>query len=402
MKNKRFICIHKLAAALLALALSLALLGAAAAETYAVVYNTKSLNLRAQASLSSQRLGSYAEGSWVAVTGDWDNFYAVSTFDGKAGYMSKNFLHTTEELTFGRVAIVNNPRTTAFLNLRSYPSYAATVITILYNGVPLTVLSDENGWYRVQMGDTQGYVRSEFTETYYQPLGTGVATIKTPNSTAVNLREAPSSDSSVLRQCAGDQYVSVLYQGTHWWYVCIDKSIGFISSDFLVEGLHAERDEAWQREEEEEETAPAAGGDEAEDAYAMVNNPISTQKLNLRQQPTIASGIVSRLANGTRLTMLAQGTEWCKVYVNSISATGYVMTRFLKYYNLQAVPTVTIVHPYGSYVDLHTEASMTSEVLMQIPDNSTATQLVPGQDWTKIDYEGVTGYVIGYFVSADQ
>lgn len=54
--------------------------------------------------------------------------------------MSKNFLSTTDQLAFGDVAIVTNQRESAFLNLRSFPSYSASVITILYNGVPLTVL----------------------------------------------------------------------------------------------------------------------------------------------------------------------------------------------------------------------------------------------------------------------
>ena len=384
----------RLLTALLALLVCLSLLGAAAAETYAVVTGTNSLNLRAGGSASTQWLGAYERGAWVTVKGSLNNFYAVDTFDGKSGYMSKNFLETTDEVTYGSVAIVNNQKATAFLNLRAYPSYAATVVTILYNGVPLTVLSESNGWYYVQMGDTLGYVRSEFTYVTYQPLGTGAATIKTPNNTAVNMRVAPSTSASVRKQFAGDQYVSVLYKGTHWWYVCIDGYTGFISCDFLVDGLHAERDEAYQSEED-----GGSGGSQQTDgnAYATVLNPVSTQKLNLRQQPSTAANIVARLTNDTRLTMLSQGTEWCKVYVSGISATGYVMTRYLKLYNLPAVPTLTVAHPQGSYVNLRSAASMTSDVLTRIPDNSTAVLVSPGQDWTKIKYQGLTGYVIAYF-----
>jgi uncharacterized protein YgiM (DUF1202 family) len=391
MKNQRSHRVTRLLVSSLCLLLCLTLLGAAAAETYAVVSDTDSLNLRSDANSSSQWLGAYGRGSWVTVKGSKNNFYYVSTADGKSGYMSKNFLNTTDELAYGDVALVSNSKATAFLNLRSYPSYSASVVTILYNGVPLNILSQDSGWYQVQAGDLNGYLRSEFTTTLHQPLAIAVATIKTPNNTAVNMRVAPSASASVRRQFAGDRYVAVLYKGTYWWYVIIDGYAGFISSDFLAEGLQAERDIAARNEDDD----PSAD----EDGYAIVANPVSTQRLNLRELPSTAADVVARLSNGEKLTMLIQGTEWCKVYVASIAATGYVMTRYLELHGLPTVPKLTIEHPQGSYVNLRSAASMTSQVLVQIPDGATATIIAPGADWVKVKYNGKTGYVMSYFTS---
>lgn len=376
----------RLGTALLLLALTLLVAGAAAAETYAVVYGTDSLNLRAGASSSTQWLGAYPNGSWVTVTGSKNNFYAVRTSDSKTGYMSKNFLQTTDQLTYGNVAIVNNQKATAFLNFRSYPSYSASVITILYNGVPLTILEESGGWYRTMLGDTVGYVRTEYTYTNYQPIGTAVATVKTPNNTAVNMRVAPAMNASVRRQFPGDRYVSVLYRGNGWWYVCIDGYTGFISSDFLVEGLHAARDNAAAEE-------PSGEG------YAKVSNPVSTQKLNLRELPSTASTVVSRLSNGYKLSVLIQGTEWCKVYADTIAAVGYVQTKYLKLYNLPATPTLAIDHPQGSFVNLRSGPSMTDSVLTRISDGQKATIIAPGPEWTKVRYNHQTGYVMNYFTT---
>ena len=375
----------KLRAAILIFFVTVLLAGAACAETYAVVYGTDTLNLRAQASSASQWLGTYAKGSWVTVIGSQNNFYNVTTGDGKAGYMSKNYLHTTDQLTYGSVAIVNNSKATAFLNLRSYPSYSASVIRILYNGVPLNILSEANGWYFVQLGSTQGYVRSEYTIRSNQPLGSNVATIQTPNNTAVNMRVAPSTSAAVRRQFSGDRYVAVLYQGTGWWYVWIDGYTGFISSDFLTEGLHAERDEAAQ-------------GDDG-DGYAVVNNPISTQKLNLRELPSTASAVVSQLSNGYKLSVIVQGTQWCKVYADTLAAVGYVQTQYLKLYRLPSTPTLTIRNPHGSYVNLRASASMTAGILTHIPNQAKATVIAPGPDWSKVKYQGQTGYVMNFFTS---
>ena len=271
------------------------------------------------------------------------------------------------------------------MNLRSYPSYSASVITILYNGVPLNILSEENGWYRVQLGNTVGYVRSEYTVEIYQPFGSQVGTIKTPNNTAVNMRVAPSATASVRHQFAGDRYVAVLYQGNSWWYVCIDGYIGFISSDFLVEGLHAARDNAAQNDNGE--------------GYAIVKNPVSTQKLNLRELPSTASTVLTQLSNGYKLSVVVQGTEWCKVFADSLAAVGYVQTKYIKLYNLPTTPTLTIRHPQGSFVNLRSAASMTASVVTKIPNKAKATIVAPGPEWSLVKYKGLTGYVMNFFTS---
>lgn len=387
MKHIRSSLRARLCAALLALLIVLPAAGAAIAETYAVVTGTNSLNLRADANASSQWLGAYPKGSWVTVTGSQSNFYFVATADGKTGYMSKNFLSTTEQLTYGNVAIVSNAKATAFLNLRAYPSYSAKVLGILYNGVPLTVLGDENGWYRTQLGDTVGYVRGEYATISYQPIGTGVATIKTPNNTAVNMRVGPSASAAVRRQFAGDRYVSVLYKGNGWWYVCIDRYLGFISSDFLVEGLHAARDNA----------ANQGGGDG--ERYAIVSNPVSSQKLNLRELPSTAATVIAKLGNGYRLSMITQGTEWSRVYADTLAATGYVLTKYLSLYNLPVTPRLTIAHPNGSYVNMRSAASLAATVVARVPDGAQATVVAPGPDWTKVKYNSKVGYVLNYFTS---
>ena len=383
MKNSHPRLTLRLRAAALAFFLAFTSMGAAVAETYAVVTGTKTLNLRANASSSSQWLGSYSTGAWVTVLNSKNNFYYVRTSDNLTGYMSKNYLPTLEQLTYGNVAIVNNQKATAFLNLRSHPSYSASVIAILYNGVPLTVLSSDNGWYKVQLGSKVGYVRGEYTNISYQPIGTNVATIKTPNNTAVNMRTGPSASAAVRRQFAGDRYVAVLYEGTGWWYVSIDGYQGFISSDFLVEGLHAARDEAAQTDDGE--------------GYAIVKNPVSTQKLNIRELPSTAAAIVAQLSNGYRLSVIVQGTEWSKVYADTLAAIGYVRTKYIKLYNLPSTPKLTIVHPQGTYVNMRSAASMTSSVVTRVPDGAKATVVAPGPEWTKVKYNSLTGYVMNYF-----
>lgn len=378
------------AAAALTVVLCLAAVSALGAE-FGVIYRTDSLNLRSQGSSSSQWLGSYTRGTWVEIIGSQNNFYRVYTPDGRTGYMSKNYIDTGD--TYAWTAEVDNSAGGAFLNFREQPSYNARVLGIFYNGVPLLVNSANNGWYCVTLNGQTGYVRAEFVNDHGRryPGSSTVATIKTPNNTAMNLRSGPGMQYEVIRQFSGDSYVMILAEGSGWSYVNADGYLGYMSNDFLQEGLCAAHDLA------------AAGGSSSSSSggtpYALVSNPRATQALNLRRYASTASEVLDKLYNGDRLWVDEQGTEWCAVTDQSTGISGYVMSEFVTLYNLPSTPTRRVVHPSGSYVNLRSAPDMTqSNIRVRVPAGSTVTILTPGPDWCKVKYNGYTGYMMAYFL----
>lgn len=373
----------------LTLSLGVLLVGSALAQSFGVIYNTDTLNLRSDGSSSSTLLGTYSRGTWLEITGSKNNFYSVFMPDGRRGYMSKNYITKGAEAV-SQIAMVTNQGGGAFLNFRAAPSYNAQVLGIFYYGVPLYVNGEQGGWYYVQINGQNGYVRSEYVSLMNVVGSSTVATIKTPNNTAINLRSGPGSAYAVVRQFPGDRYVMVLAKGNGWWRVSIDGYVGFMSSDFLVDGLRAAKDIA------AESGGGGTGG--TYQPYAVVNNPLSTQALNLRMSASTASGVLEKLYNGTRLYVDAQGAEWCAVTVESTGVSGYVMTSYIKLYNLPTTPTLRVAHPQGLRVNLRTEQSLSSAVRTQVPNGTNVTVLIPGVEWTKVQYGGYTGYMVSYFL----
>lgn len=357
----------------------------AGAEDFAVVHGTSQLNLRAQPNSSSTRLGGYAKGTWVEVIGQKNNWYQVIGPDGKTGYMSKNYLDKGPSQAVN-IGVVANPKSTSYLNLRSTPSYSAEVLGIYYNGVPFRIHSYSNGWYKVTVDGLTGYFRQEYITRSYGPYGESVATIRTPNNSALNFRHGPDKSYDLIRQYRGGQYVMVLTKGTDWWKVSVDGRIGFMSSDFLEEGIHRGNSQA------PESSSPSG------QPYGVVNNPRSTQVLNLRQEPDTLSTVLGSFRNGTRVTVLAQGSEWCHVSVDATGDTGYMMTTYLKLYNLPSRPTRKVSHPQNSFVNLRRWSGMNAAVLNRVPHGRSVEILVPGADWCKVRYNGVTGYMVSYFL----
>ncbi|MEG0741592.1 MAG: SH3 domain-containing protein [Clostridia bacterium] len=373
--------------ALLALCLCLCAFGAAVAESFGVIYNTDTLNLRSQGSSNSQWLGTYARGTWLEIAGSQNNFYYVYTPDGRSGYMSKNYINTSGDGDFTmRIATVTNKNGGAFLNFRAQPDFNAQVLGIFYYGVPLRVLNESGGWCRVEINGQIGYVRGEFVSVSYLPGSSVVATIKTPNSTPINLRSGPSTNYGVVRQVAGDRYVMVLAKGRGWWRVSIDGYTGFMSKDYLVDGLHSAKDNA----------ADSGGSGER---YAVVSNPRSTQALNLRLQASTGAAVIDKLYNGARLWINEQGTEWCAVTVQHSGLSGYVMTKYLKLYNLPRTPKRTVYHPNGTYVNLRASPDLNANVRMRMSSGENVVILIPGAEWCKVKADGVVGYVLTYFLN---
>lgn len=378
---------NKLRIFLLALLACLLFAGGAMAAEFGVIHRTETLNLRSQGSSSSQWLGSYQQGTWVEIIGSQNNFYRVRTPDGRTGYMSKNYIRLapgSDDRSW--TVYVTNQNGGAFLNFRSQPSYNSQVLGIFYNGVPLHALNLNNGWYQVEINGQVGYVRSEYvTDWGYQTTGSGtVATIKTPGNTAMNLRNGPGMNYGVVAQFSGDSYVSVLAKGNGWWCVSIEGHSGFMSSDYLAEGLCAARDEA---------AYPT------ETSYAVVNNPGAYQALNLRQYPSTGAAVLDKLYNGTRLWVDEQGSEWCAVTDQTTGLSGYVMTRYIKLYGTGASSTRRVHHPSGSYVNLRSSPNMNlNNVLVRVPSGQSVIVLSPGSEWSKVQYNGYNGYMLTYFL----
>lgn len=379
---RRALCLAVLMAAMLAL-------GAARADGqlgYGVTYRSDTVNLRQQPTQYSNRLGSYARGSWMAISGESGNWYYVTAPDGKTGYMSKNYVEVIQD-SYATVGLVTNSKPTAFLNLRERPSYSAKVLGIYYNGVPFTPLSYSGGWYKVRVSDREGYFREEFVTQRYMAYSEEIATVVTPNKSGVNLRTGPGMGYPSIKQYPGGTYVMVLQKGVDWWRVSVDGCVGYMNTRFLQEGVL-----------DPFNSTGDGGQDAVVNGYAIVTNLSQTQLLNLRESPSTTSRVLGQYPNGTRLTVLFQGMQWCKV-MNASEVVGYMMTDYLTLHRLPDVPKMTVNHPQKTFVNLRSAPSMTtSRVLARVPHGASVIVLTPEDGWIKVRYNGQTGYIVSYFL----
>ena len=347
---------------------------------FGTVKNSNSVNLRAGASKSTQKIGSYAKGTWMQVTGEYGDWYKVTAPDGKTGYMMKEYVYISADAK-GIIGIVD---VKSNLNLRASASMSGRVIASYPSGVPCILLSKTNDWYYVSVDGTKGYFNADFLTEKYTTYSSEVATVVNANGGTVNLRKGPGKGYGAIRSISNGSYAMILQQGNGWWKISVDGSVGYMDSSFLKDGIVRQTTGS---------SGETGSGSSTSDGYAVVN----TGKLYLRSAASKASKSLGLFPRGTYVKVLEQGNTWCKVSVNG--TVGYMMTEFLKYHGLNAVAVAYVNHPSGTYVNLRNAPSKsTGAVLARVPHNTKIKVLVPGATWSQVEYNGKTGYMMSQFL----
>jgi len=265
--------------------------------------------------------------------------------------------------------------TAGTLNLRAEANTESTVLGKYGWGTEVEVLGFDGQWAYVEVGGQKGYM-------YAQYLGAEGSTSYTryvnTNARGLNLRNAPNGD--ILGSYPRGTTVTVHSTEGGWSKVTVDGQTGYMSSQWLSS------------------TKPSSStGSSSSIGTAVVNNPVSTQVLFLRSEPSTASEALGYYRNGKSVTLLAKLDGWYKVKVDG--QVGYMMAKYLKVGNEVTSGTATVYNPNGnSYVNFRSAASLNASVLSTVPVGTKITVLDKGTDWTKTEIDGVTGYISTWFL----
>ena len=207
------------------------------------------------------------------------------------------------KMTHGTIAVVNNPDPSDRLNLRTNPSPDAPTLGKYYNGTYLEVLSNEkNGWVKVSIFDLEGYMMAKFL-VYPEQLEVGSSTVPSVKinnigGTGLNLRKAQSTDSSSLGLYSNESTVRVFGVSETWCHVQTeDGNVGFMLREQLSPVLEYQKSSN----------------------SAVVNNPNSIDRLNLRTKPSQEAPSLGKYYSGTSVEVLS-GDEngWTKVRLHTL------------------------------------------------------------------------------------
>ena len=232
--------------------------------------------MRENPSKNSTILGLYSNGTSVQVLGLSENWYHVQV-DGKTGFMissgfsdrlsysssntgnsSNNTGNSSKENTVWNgpsgthktaewpliiddyLAVVNNPKSTDRLHLRSFASEKATSLGKYYNGVRVIVDGPVDGeWTKVIVGNLNGYMKTKYLVISgegkpYPSSAMPIMTINNPNSEqCVDLYAEQSQKSEFLGVYYNGTSVILMGFNATWAHVIVDGKVGFILAKYL-------------------------------------------------------------------------------------------------------------------------------------------------------------------------
>ncbi|MBP3656697.1 MAG: SH3 domain-containing protein [Clostridia bacterium] len=310
-------------------------------------------------------------------------------------------------VTDARTAIVtlNNPLDS--LNLRSAPSTTAPILATMPHGTQITLLSQADGWSRVQYGTLSGYVKNEYItvqddevdETPPETMSRGTATVAlSDESQTLNLRAAPTMSAAVIAHLRHGQTLNVLERYESWTYVQMGALSGYVMNDYIIYDADGGQ--------ETPQPTPTPVPENGKRTAAIV---LPFSGLNLRTAASADSAVIMTLPQGTMLSVT--GAERGGMLPVSIGGlNGFVAAEYVYVTQVEeptpvpeptAEPTPT-PKPFASYRAVVTAESglklrrgpgASHDVMTTMPYGATVTVRGEAENgYLPVSYGELTGY----------
>lgn len=277
------------------------------------------------------------------------------------------------------------------------PTASSVVLSSLSAGSAVQVLSFDNSWAEVIIGNGQvGYVMSTYinfgAHVPSVPTVPPVMATVTVGDGPLNVHAAKSLSATVITQLATGSSVQLSSYDSQWAEVILGAGrVGYVVTSYLNFG--AKPSVTAEPHSERVNTDSA-------------NATISTDNggpLHMRTGASFEAPIIHTFANGSRVRVISQKEAW--YYAQAGSHTGYLDIEFIQldsgvelshgaYYD-------AVVHnpSSGQILHLRDKPSTDGKILGEYGNGTYVEVLGVGAQWLRVIVTGKTGYMMTEFVN---
>lgn len=233
--NKKYI-ISGVIAASVALPLCSSISNANGVEYRTITGN--SVNFRTGPSTSYSSMGKLNKGykvEYIGTSGSWIQI----KYNGKTGYAHGDYVgaYSDSNQTTTSTKVV----TATSLNFRSGAGTNYSIIGSIKKGVEVSIISELNGWSKINYGEKIGYVSSSYLANKNESSNNGSSNTeetvkykKIVNATGLNFRTGPSTSYSKIATLSNGVEVGVISESNGWSKINYNGKVGYVSSSYLV------------------------------------------------------------------------------------------------------------------------------------------------------------------------
>ena len=265
---------------------------------------TGRVNFRTGPGNSYDSMGKIEKGEKVTYLGSNGGWRKIK-YNSKIGYVYKDYISGASSST----TTVKYVNASTGLNVRKGPSTSYSVITKLSDGTKVNVISTSGDWSKISTGSTTGYVSNKYLSNSASSSNSETTTTKYVNaSVGLNVRKGPSTSYSVITKLANGTKVTVRSTSNGWSKITSGSVTGYVSSSYL--------------------SSTSTSSNSSSNAETTTTKYVNTSAgLNVRKGPSTSYSIITKLANGTKVTVRSTSNGWSKI--TSGSVTGYVSSSYL-------------------------------------------------------------------------
>lgn len=365
------------------------------ADASTQVYVKSTVNVRSEASNSSQILGVITRGSKLQKISEARGWSKVS-YKGREAYIASSFLTEIKSEVGGSTTAAPNDNTAttgdnqknqnlsrakvyvnhSSVNVREQASSKSALLGTAKKGAIFYRVESKNGWTKVEYGAGYAYIASQYLTASKSDVVVKDKTVYV-NYKRVNVRKAASSKSTLLGYATKGQTFTSYGTSGMYTKVKFNGGYGYIATQYLST----------------KQTADNVTNKTA----VYVNN----RYVNVRSAASSKSALLGKAYKGEKLYKLGTEGSYTKIeYGNSV---GYVATMYLTNKPVSTTDgkgAASTAYVKNRYVNVRKTASSKSALLGKLYKGAKVTVVGKQGSFTKIKYNNSYAYVATQYLSA--
>ncbi|MDK0844974.1 SH3 domain-containing protein [Clostridium perfringens] len=404
------------------------------------------LNVRTSPNENGQVIGTLHKNDKVNVLNkSIDGWYKID-FNGRRAYVSSKYVNLISyknnevktEVKKEPIEGTGKVNINTALNVRQASTTNSRIIGSLKGGEKVNIISESNGFYKIEFNNSYGYVYSKYIskdgdsekvkvvkqeevkkekvdESKKEAKATSkaepvVLAVRSLNKTGIvnvssslNVRSSASTSSKVIGSLSGNTKVTIIGEEGAFYKIEYKGSHGYVAKEYVKDVTESNNSNQGTQTPEKPSTP------ESTEKTGIVN---VSSSLNVRSSASTSSKVIGSLSGNTKVTIVGEEGAFYKIEYKG--SHGYVAKEYVKDVtesNNSNQGTQTPEKPstpestektgivnVSSSLNVREGASTSSKVIGSLSGNTKVTIVGEEGAFYKIEYKGSHGYVAKEYI----
>ncbi|HII4457198.1 TPA: SH3 domain-containing protein [Clostridium perfringens] len=404
------------------------------------------LNVRTSPNENGQVIGTLHKNDKVNVLDkSIDGWYKID-FNGRRAYVSSKYVNLISyknnevktEVKKEPIEGTGKVNINTALNVRQASTTNSRIIGSLKGGEKVNIISESNGFYKIEFNNSYGYVYSKYIskdgdsekvqvvkqeevkkekvdESKKEAKATPkaepiVLAVRSLNKTGIvnvssslNVREGASTSSKVIGSLSGNTKVTIIEEEGAFYKIEYKGSHGYVAKEYVKDVTESNNSNQGTQTPEKPSTP------ESTEKTGIVN---VSSSLNVREGASTSSKVIGSLSGNTKVIIVGEEGAFYKIEYKG--SHGYVAKEYIKDVtessnsnqgtqtpekpsNPESTEKTGIVN-VSSSLNVRSGASTSSKVIGSLSGNTKVTIVGEEGAFYKIEYKGSHGYVAKEYI----